>query len=347
MRAAERARGRARLLARTAGALVIGLVVVASAATVVSHARGPRLSVLCSSIEDLCQEWGRAFRERTGVNVTVARRSAGEALTLVSQPDNRFDVWMGGPAEMYVLGAGRGLFTSYVPAGAEHVPDERKDPSGAWTGIYQGVLGFCSNTAVLERAGVAAPRSWNDLLDPRLRGLVSAPNPNLSGTGYTMVETQVARLGTDAAMSWLRQLNRNILQYTSSGLAPSGVAARGEVAVAVAFTQHCAKQIDQGNDELTITYPQDGTGHEIGAIAILAGTDQPQTARRFEDFMLSAEGQSLGAGIAASQLPARDDLPRDERLVLPSGSPLVELPLAESAGRQRELLDQFNRQVLA
>jgi len=341
-----RTRWRARL-ARSAGALVISLVVAASAVNVIAHSRGPRLSVLCSSIEDLCQEWGRAFRERTGVNVTVARRSAGEALTLVSQHDNQFDVWMGGPAEMYVLGAGRGLFAAYVPAGAEHVPDDRKDPSGAWTGIYQGVLGFCSNTAVLARAGLDAPTRWGDVLDPRLRGLVSAPNPNLSGTGYTMVETQVARLGTDAAMAWLRLLNRNILQYTSSGLAPSGVAARGEVAVAIAFTQHCAKQIDQGHDELTITYPDDGTGHEIGGIAILAGTDQPETARRFEDFMLSDEGQSLGAGIASSQLPARDDLARDERLVLPPGSHLAELPLDEAAARQRELLDRFNRQVLS
>ncbi|MBE6476739.1 MAG: hypothetical protein E7Z97_01520, partial [Propionibacteriaceae bacterium] len=56
-----RTRWRARL-ARSAGALVISLVVAASAVNVIAHSRGPRLSVLCSSIEDLCQEWGRAFR---------------------------------------------------------------------------------------------------------------------------------------------------------------------------------------------------------------------------------------------------------------------------------------------
>lgn len=343
MRRPNRARPRARI----GGALVLCLVMTASATIVVSHARGPHLSVLCSSIEDLCQEWGRVFRERTGITATVTRRSAGEALTLISQSDNQFDLWMGGPAEMYVLGAERGLFLDHVPDGAEHVPDGRKDPDGAWTGIYQGVLGFCSNSEVLARAGLDAPRRWDDLLDPRLRGLVSVPNPNLSGTGYTMVETQVARLGSDAAMDWLSRLDVNVLQYTSSGLAPSGVVARGEVAVAVTFTQHCAKQIDQGHDELMITYPDDGTGHEIGAIAVLAGTDQLAAAQRFEDFMLSADGQSLGGETGSSQLPARDDLGRDERLALPSGTSLVELPLAEAAARQRELIGMFDERVLS
>ena len=83
---------RARPLARIGGALVLCLVMTASATIVVSHARGPHLSVLCSSIEDLCQEWGRVFRERTGITATVTRRSAGEALTLISQYNGRAHV---------------------------------------------------------------------------------------------------------------------------------------------------------------------------------------------------------------------------------------------------------------
>lgn len=349
-RSGRRASGRqslSRLLTRLAGAIILVTVTGWAVTDVVGHARGTRLSVLCSSIEDVCQEWGTEFSARTGIRVTVTRRSAGEALTLISQPGHHFDVWHGGPSEAYAAATARGLFVAHRLAGWSRVPGFARDAGGHWTGTYLGIMGFCSDRAVLARRGLPVPTSWQDLLAPRYRGLVSAPNPMFSGTGYTMVETQVARLDGDrAAMSWLRQLDANVLQYTSSGLAPSGVAARGEVATAITFTQHCVKQIDQGHPDLVVSYPKEGTGREVGAVAILKGSAQLEAARRYEDFILSPYGQQLGARTHSRQLPARTGIPTDARLKLPAGIGIVALPLDEGAQRRQQLTEQFSRQVL-
>ncbi|MDN5976603.1 ABC transporter substrate-binding protein [Acidipropionibacterium jensenii] len=337
---------------RLAGLLILITVVGWAVVGVVGNARGSQLSVLCSSIDDICQEWADAFTAETGIRVTMTRRSAGEALTLISQPGHHFDVWHGGPSEAYATGTSRGLFVAYRPRGWSQVPAFARDKEGYWTGTYQGILGFCSDRSVLARNGLPVPMSWQDLLNPRYRGLISAPNPMFSGTGYTMVETQVARLGGEqAGMDWLRRLNSNVLQYTSSGLAPSGVVARGEVATAITFTQHCVKQIEQGHRDLVVSYPREGTGREIGAVAILRGTDHRSAwhlaaARRYEDFILSAKGQELGGRTHSRQLPARADLPSDQRLRLPADRRIVTLPLAEGAQRREHLTEQFREQVL-
>lgn len=333
----------ASLALRWAGIALVVAMIVSSGLVVAASTRGPRLSVLCSSIEDLCQEWASQFTQRTGISTVVTRRSAWEALTLIRQPDSQFDVWHGGPAESYVTAARQGLLLAHRPPGADHVTDRAAD--GTWTGAYVGVLGFCSNRTLLARAGVGVPRHWDDLLDPRLRGLVSAPNPLISGTGYTLLQSQVARLGEDRAMAWLSRLDRQVLQYTSSGMAPAGVVSRGEAAVGVAFTQHCARLGDQGDDDLVISYPQEGTGREVGGVAIVRGTGQPAAARRYVDFVVSKEGQRIGSTGTWAQLPARDDVPGDPRLGLPQGTPLVELDPREAAGRHSHLVARFSREV--
>ncbi|MCA0295513.1 MAG: ABC transporter substrate-binding protein [Actinobacteria bacterium] len=300
--------------------LAAGLYVamLAWGVTALANTSGHRsISVLCSSIEDLCRSWADGFTRQSGIDVVMVRLSTGEALARLSRPEGRreFDVWHGGPADAYVTAAERGLLAAYHSPEAGAVAPRYKDSEGRWTGVYVGVLGFCSNQLVLDRLGLAAPTSWDDLLAPELRHQVSVPNPLSSGTGYTMVWTQRARLGTDArALDYLKRLDANVLQYTNSGLAPAGIVARGEAAVSVTFSQHCLRAIDQGTSQLVVTYPREGTGFEIGSVAVLADARDPEAARRYVDYAISAEGQLTGAGAWAAQLPTRSGIDPDPRL---------------------------------
>ncbi len=302
----------------------------------IAHTTGSRsISVLCSSIEELCRDWAQGFTERTGIDVVMVRLSTGEALARLSRPGGlgEFDVWHGGPADSYVTAASRGLLATYHSPEAGAVPTRYRDAAGRWTGVYMGVLGFCSNTRVLHRIGVAVPTSWNDLLDPRLRHLVSVPNPLSSGTGYTTIWTQRYRLGSDqAALAYLKGLHANVLQYTNSGLAPAGIAARGEAAVAVTFSQHCAQAIDQGSSDLVISYPAEGTGFEIGSVALLNGATDVAAAREYVDYAISRDGQLAGARTWPAQLPTRGDIDPDPRLG--SRGNLLGYTPAEAAAQQ-------------
>lgn len=291
------------------------------------------ITVLCSSIEQVCREWSAEFTRLTHTEVRLVRMPTGEALARLSRPGSAadFDVWHGGPADSYEVAKQRGLLSPYRSPEAEAVPAEAKDPAGYWSGVYLGVLGFCSNEEVLRRLGLAVPTSWDDLLHPQLRGLVSVPSARTSGTGYAVVWSNRVRLGSDArAVDYLRKLHANVLQYTASGIAPARVAGRGEAAVAVTFSQHCIQAYDSGSSALKVSYPRDGTTVEVGSVAIVAGARDELAARAYVDYALSRGAQSLGA-----QLPTRKDLPADPRL----GSTAVLLASsAEDAAAARSTL---------
>lgn len=325
------------------GCVLLGYLLLASwgVGVLASTVTNRSISVLCSSIDELCRDWAEGFTSETGIDVEVVRVSTGEALTRLSRPGGvrEFDVWHGGPAESYVLAAERGLLTPYISPEAAQIPKQYKDAAGHWTGVYLGVLGFCSNTAVLDRLGVPVPDSWDDLLDPRLTGNVSVPNPLTSGTGYTTVWTQLHRLGTTAgALSYLTALDSRVLQYTQSGLAPARIVGRGEVAVGVTFSQHCVQAAADAMTELAITYPSEGTGFEIGSVALLSGSAKVADAERYVDYALSRAAQSAGADSHSAQLPTRADLPA--RPELGAGALLLRYTPEEVAAARDRLVTE-------
>jgi iron(III) transport system substrate-binding protein len=299
-----------------AAALYLSLVAL-SLVGAIGGSGGRSVSVLCSSIEELCQEWADGFTRRSGIPVIMVRLSTGEALARLSRPEGlrEFDVWHGGPADSYVLAARRGLLAPYHSPQADAVAGRYKDPGGAFVGVYLGVLGFCSDRSALERLGLGIPNSWDDLLNPTLQHRISMPSPLSSGTGYTAVWSQRYRLGSvSATETYLTALDANVLQYTASGMAPAGIVARGEAAIAVTFTQHCVREIERGHGDLAVSYPREGTGYEVGAVAVLAQARDVAAARAYVDYAVSKEGQLAGAGRWPTQLPTRDDLPSDPRL---------------------------------
>ncbi|GAA1391637.1 ABC transporter substrate-binding protein [Luteococcus peritonei] len=315
------------------------------AAVGTQHGR-PQLRVVCSSIEDLCQEWAHDFASSHGVEVSMVRMSSGEALARIRR-GGEFDLWHGGPTDYYEVARDEGLLQPYASPEAAAVPAPFKASDGAWTGVYRGLLGFCSNRQVLDRLGVAVPRTWQDLLDPRLAGQVSMPDPQTSGTGWTVLWTQRERTGSSsAALDYLVRLDRNVLQYPSSGTAPAGIAGRGEAAVAITFTQHCVKAHDEGMTDLVVSYPRGATGYEVGGVAVLAGTSQPDLARRYVDHAVGRRAQELGRATSSRQLPTRPDAVTDARLELPAGTQVVQGDPIRAAAQREELLRGFRDRVL-
>lgn len=327
------------------GALYVALLIWSVA--VLSAASGRRsITVLCSSVETLCQQWARGFTQRSGIEVFMVRLPTGEALARLSRPGTagEFDVWHGGPSDAYTVARSRNLLEPYLSPEAHAVPAQYRDLEGSWTGVYLGVLGFCSNQRLLDALGLPVPRSWDDLLAPQLRHRISAPNPLTSGTGYTLLQTQALRLGNEeAGLDYARALDAQVLQYTNSGLAPAGIAGRGEAVVALTFTQHCVRAAEAGMNELVVSYPREGTGFEIGAVAVLAHTADPWAARAYVDWAISREAQLVGSDARLGQLSTREDVPDDPRLR--GDSPLLSSHDDNPAETRERLLTAFQKQV--
>ena len=110
------------------------------------------LTIACGAMEDLCQKWTETFTAQTGIKTSYVRLSSGETVArLDSAKDNpEFDVWHGGPVDGYGAAVEKGLIEAYDSPTAKEIPDKYKDPNHNWTGVYVGVLGFCSNKKVLS-----------------------------------------------------------------------------------------------------------------------------------------------------------------------------------------------------
>ncbi len=309
------------------------------------------LTVLCTPQEDWCQVMVARFEEEFGVDTDYVRLSSGEALARLQAGAGapEFSVWWGGPADGFVAANAEGLLEPYVSANAEAIPAERKDPDGVWTGVYVGALGFCSNTATLGGLGVEVPDSWDDLTAPGLDDQIAIAHPASSGTAYTALYTQVIRLGgEDQAIAYAQQVHPNVLQYTSSGAAPAEMAGRGEVAVSIVFSHDCVRNIEAGFSDLEVSFPGEGTGYEIGGVALIAGAPEPNAAKAWIDWSLTPEVQELGAAEAASfQLATHPDAAVDERSVNLEEVELIEYDF-QAAGEAREALTaRFEDEVAA
>jgi iron(III) transport system substrate-binding protein len=306
------------------------------------------LNVLCTPQELWCVEMTKAFQAKTGVTTKFIRLSSGEALTrLVASKNNpEFDVWTGGPNDGHISGRIQGVLDTYKSPTRNMLKNQFKDADGYWTGIYMGALGFCSNTNELKRLGVKAPTSWNDLLNAKYKGNVMMAHPGTSGTAYTALWTQVLRLGSeDAAIDYMKELNKNILSYTRSGAGPTGPLGRGEVATGLVFSHDCTAAILRGNP-LVVSFPKEGTGFEIGGIALVKGAKNPDAAKAYIDFALSAEAQNIGPARAESyQILTNPNAKYDRRMVNLKKVTLLDYE-AEAAGvAAAKLKARFDKEV--
>jgi iron(III) transport system substrate-binding protein len=238
-----------------------------------------------------------AFQQKyPDIKVEWVRLSAGEVLArLRAEAANpQASLWLAGPSDTFIVAKMEGLLAPYKESlGWQSLPAKFKDPDGYWVGIYTGFIAFASNKDYLEKNGLEPPTSWYDLLRPEFCGKLSMAFPYTSGTGYTRLATLVFLMGEDKALEFEKKLSECIHHYTEAGSACVTEVGLGEVAVGVAFSHDViAKGIAKGYP-VVLSFPKEGTGYEIGGMALIKGGPEPDLARIFYDWMLSAEAQSL------------------------------------------------------
>lgn len=338
---------------RRAATLVAAIGVVAASITGCSSSGSGdagSITVACGAMEDWCKVMTDAFTAETGIKASFVRLSSGETVARLAAAKNspEFDVWHGGPADGYGAAADQGLIEAYKSPNAAQIPDKYKNADGKWTGVYVGALGFCSNQKSLDKLGVPVPQSWNDLLNPKLKGQVESAHPSTSGTAFTTLWTQVTRLGgEDAAMDYMAKLHKNILQYTKSGTAPGQTAGRGEVAVGLVFSHDCVKYKEAGMSDLVVSFPKEGTGYEIGGVGLIKGAKNAEGAKKYIDWALTAKAQDLGPTVGSYQVLTNPDAKSDPRMVKLSDVKFVDYDFAKAASAKKALTARFDEQVAA
>jgi len=280
------------------------------------------LNVICSNGPDWCALMARNFEDATGIDVSIIRKSTGEALAQVrAEAGNAtFDVWWGGTGDLHLMAAAEGLTqpsgvdTSELLGWAANLAEISE---GRAIGIHLGVLGIAYNSEVLAEKGIEPPACWRDLVNPAYAGEIQVANPNSSGTAYTELATLVQVFGEEDAFVLLREIGANVNTYTQSGSAPSKAAARGETGISIGF-EHDMVKLKLADFPLEIVSPCEGTGYEVGGVSIIQGTDNLDEAKQWVSFVIGTEAQSAGPQVGVYNVPSNSNA------ILPAEAPAVE-----------------------
>ena len=288
------------------------------------------------------------FEEETGIKINYVRLSAGEMLTRVeAEKDNpQATLMFGGSTDNYIAAVDKGLLEPYQSPNLDKTPEAYLDPTGTWNPIYVGCIAFACNADWFAEKGLEYPTSWDDLLKPEFKGEVIMAHPATSGTAYTVLATLVQLKGDDQVWDYMEKLNENMSQYTKSGSAAPNAVAIGEAAIALTFS-HDALQLTPEGYHIELSFPTDGTGYEVGAMALIKGSkaDEQENAKKFIDWMTSEAGQSCYAENDSFRVPTNTDAPVADGLVTLDQVPVIDYDAVWAASVKSDYCEQFETKI--
>jgi len=318
-----------------------------------AHAQGV-VNALCSTDASWCEAAAAEFSRSTGIKVNQAHKGTGEigAQLRAESANPKTDIWWGGTGDPFLQAAEQGLLEPYRPAYINDLHEwavRQYAMSGNMVGgFYTSAIGFGYNTDVLRKKQIPEPKCWADLVQPAYKGEIEMSHPATSGTAYTIIAGLVQQMGEDAAFDYLKKLHKNTTAYTRSGQAQAPNVAKGEVGVGVSFIFGFDKwRYDKF--PVKTAAPCEGTGYEVGGIALVKGARNKDNAKRYYDWLMSPAGQAIGAKAGSLQSPANKTFKPDARI--PS---MVEVKLIKydfekygKAAERRRLIERWTREVEA
>jgi iron(III) transport system substrate-binding protein len=222
------------------------------------------------------------------------------------------DVWFGGPATIFAMGAADSLLEAYRPAWADAIPPHGRGPSDFYFSCYQ-------TPAVIVYAAQAvkpsdAPQDWDALLDPKWRGKILIRDPIASGTMRAvwgmLIERSLKQTGdTAVGWAWLRRLDAQTKEYVLNGPLLDQKIVRQEGLITIWDLPDIQLNTRDGLP-LGYVFPASGTPVIEDAIGVIRRAPHDAAARAFVEWV-GTTGVQLLAAREVYRLPARGDLPVD------------------------------------
>jgi iron(III) transport system substrate-binding protein len=335
----------------------VACALLASAAALVplnAAAQQGTVNALCSTDASWCEAAAAEFTRSTGIKVNQAHKGTGEigAQLRAEAANPKTDIWWGGTGDPFLQAAEQGLLEPYRPPYINDLYDwavRQYAMSGNQVGgFYTSTIGFGFNTDVLKKKKLPEPKCWADLVKPEYKGEIGISHPATSGTAYTIIAGLVQQMGEDAAFDYLKKLHKNTISYTRSGQAQAPDVAKGEVGIGVSFLFGFEKWRYDKFPVKTAS-PCEGTGYEIGGIALVKGARNKDAAIKYYDWLMSPAGQAIGAKAGSFQTPANKTFKPDPRIPSSDGVKLIKYDFEKygKASERRRLIDRWTKEVEA
>lgn len=256
-----------------------------------------RITLYSPETPDMTKELKQKYEELNDETVDVHYAGTNVLVNqMMAEKDNpKADVWYGGGGILpFEAAVDKGIIGSYVPdfaADWDVVEDgiKVKHEDGKYVGVEIFVLGFSYNTELVSEE--EAPKTWEDLLDPKWKGKIQFSNPAASGTATLMVMSQMMQKGEDEAWKYFEKLAEQANSMPDSGSAPTKAVSMGEAHIGVGF-DFMAYELKAKGESVDFVVP-DKTPILVNPVSVVEGGPNEEGGKKFIDFLLSKEGQEV------------------------------------------------------
>lgn len=262
---------------------------------------GDKLVVYTTETEELLNAIIPYFEKENNVTIELIAGGTGEIL-------KRLDSEKENPLADILLGTDSGNAIVYADCFEEYVSPKLAecDPDyGLVAGVInQYKLGTSCFIINNDLAGDVEVTGWHSLLAPELKGMICTSDPLKSSSGFNTVVYALRYAGdveatdenkqyeSESAWKAVKQLYTNIdgKILGSSSAVHKGVA-EGEYAIGLSYEEACLPYLANGAN-VRIVYPIEGNTFTGSSLALVKNGKNPELAKKFIDYCLSADTQT-------------------------------------------------------
>jgi iron(III) transport system substrate-binding protein len=247
----------------------------------------------------LAEKIAKAFEAKyPGVSMKVERSGAERNFQRIGQEQASkiyvCDVVNSSDASHFILWKRQRLLASYLPEEvAQHFPAAHRDADGMYASgrVTLCPMGYNSKLVKAEDA----PKSYADLLDPKWTGKIVKAHPGYSG----IIMTATQQLSRDLGWEWFEKLGRQKVMQVQSGADPPKKVVLGERLVMADGGEYLPLQMKARGEPIELVYASEGTPLIVGPSGVMASAPNPNAARLFCAWSMSAEAQQLIVDVGA------------------------------------------------
>lgn len=247
----------------------------------------------------------KRFEAETGIRVRIrfdeeASKSLGLVNQIIAERDSpRCDVFWNNQLLNTLQLKAAGVLEPYKGSGYQRIPNRYKDVDGLWTGFAGRLRVFIVSTDRMECS--------TDAIEERLAGDLSnvAIAKPLFGTTRSHYSVLWEHLGADATKAWHRSLHQRSIRELPGNSTVRNLVADGVCDFGFTDTDDYFGAVDR--DKPVAALPvrlDDGSTICIpNTVSIIKGTKRREQAKRFVDWLLSADMELAMAESASRQVP--------------------------------------------
>lgn len=175
------------------------------------------------------------------------------------------------------------MLMKYESPEAKNYRKDFKDSHGYWTYNYVLYRAIAYNTNLVSPQ--EAPKSYEDLLDPKWKGKIGLPMAR-----YEWFATMCKGMGEEKAVAYFKKLVAQDLQYNNGLTLNGNLLAAGEFSILAMNGSHTIENLKDKGAPVEWFYAKP-TAVDTTGPAISVNAPHPNASKLWVDFLLSKEGQ--------------------------------------------------------